>query len=304
MAEAKRAPAVETRGPSLLAPLAGERPSMPGWAAAALASAPETGRLAGLDIEWLAWGRRGDPGLMLLHGNGAHAGWWRPIGPLFPGRRVVTLSWPGMGGSGHRKAYALGDFVEAARGVADAAGLWDGGPPTVVGHSFGGFPMMAWMGDEGERFARAIILDTPFSGSRRRPSNAMLRPHRIYPTLEAALERFRFAPEQECENLWYADLIARGSLVEAEGGWTWAFDPFLWARSIGGDSMALLEAPRCPVALVWGERSSLMPPAVVEAIRRRLPAGTPAVAVPDADHHVMVDQPLALVATVRALIAA
>ncbi len=284
-------PASVARGPSLLAPFAGERP-------------PEEGRIAELGVEWLAWGPRGAPGLMLLHGNGAHAGWWRPLGPLFPDRRVVALSWPGMGGSAHRPAYALGDFVDAARAVADATGLWEGGSPTIVGHSFGGFPMMAWMRDEGERFARAVILDTPFTGGRGRPPNATLRPHRIYPTLPDALARFRFAPEQGCENLWYADLIARGSLVEREGGWSWAFDPFLWHGFSFGDAALLLDAPRCPVALVWGERSALMPPAVVAAIRARLPAGSPAVAVPDADHHVMVDQPLALVAAIRALLAA
>lgn len=296
-------PAAVARGPSLLAPFAGARPPMPAWAEAALAQAPEEGRVDDQGVEWLAWGRRGDPGLMLLHGNGAHAGWWRPIAPLFPGRRVVALSWPGMGGSAHRPAYRLADFVDAARAVADAAGLWEGGAPTVVGHSFGGFPMMAWARGQGERFARAVILDTPFTGGRGRPP-AEPRPHRVYPTLEAALARFRFAPEQACGNLWYADLIARHSLVARDGGWTWAFDPHLWHTFEFGDAAVLLDAPRCPVALVWGERSALMPEAVVRSILARLPAGTAAVAVPDADHHVMVDQPLALVAALRALVAA
>jgi pimeloyl-ACP methyl ester carboxylesterase len=34
-----------------------------------------------------------------------------------------------------------------------------------------------------------------------------------------------------------------------------------------------------------------------------LPAGAPHIAIPDADHHVMVDQPLAFVAALRGLLA-
>jgi len=30
--------------------------------------------------------------------------------------------------------------------------------------------------------------------------------------------------------VWLVDHVARGSLREAEGGWTWWFDPDLWAK--------------------------------------------------------------------------
>ena len=48
----------------------------------------------------------------------------------------------------------------------------------------------------------------------------------IYDTLERALARFRFAPDQDCANPFIADWIARSSLREfrrADGsiGWTW-----------------------------------------------------------------------------------
>ena len=35
------------------------------------------------------------------------------------------------------------------------------------------------------------------------------RPNRVYPTLEAALARFRFMPPQGCENTYIADFIAQ-----------------------------------------------------------------------------------------------
>ena len=292
-----------------LADLGGAVPPPPAWFTAVIADAPEVGRMTvrGAGVEILTWGERGKPGLLFLHGNGAHAGWWRFIAPFFAAdHRVTALSWSGMGGSDHRDAYDVGVFVEEIFAAVDATGLADAGPPLVVAHSFGGFPMMAAAATRGAELRAAVIVDTPFRGPGEeggRPPNATLRPHRIYPTLEAALSRFRFAPAQGCDNLFIADLIARGSLVEIADGWTWRFDPYLWSRFQIGDARDLLKEPGCPVALIWGERSMLMQPPRVAAMRAALPAGSPMIGIPAAEHHVMVDQPLAFVTALRGLFA-
>lgn len=297
---------------SPLGPFAGAVPPAPPWFTAALAHAPEASRLdvGGTGIELLTWGACGRPGLLLLHGNGAHAGWWRFIAPFFAAtHRVAALSWAGMGGSDHRERYTLAGFIAEAQAGAAAAGLFDAGPPVAVGHSFGGFPMMAMVADD-DRWGAAVVVDTPFrepGEAGGRPPNATNRPHRVYPTLAAALARFRFAPLQGCEHPFIADHIARGSLLEVApehgGGWTWRFDPYVWTRFEARDDRALLAAAKCPVALIWGERSQLMPPARVARMRAALPPESPAVAIPDADHHVMVDQPLAFVGALRGLLA-
>ncbi len=298
--------------PDIRAPLAdlhGERPPAPAWFTAALADAPEVSRVevAGAGIETLSWGERGKPGLIFLHGNGAHAHWWSFIAPFFAADyRISAQSWAGMGGSDHRDAYRVETFVEEIFAVAAATGTSDAGPPLVVAHSFGGFPMMAAAATRGAELKGAVIVDTPFRGVGEeggRPPNATLRPHKIYPTLTEALARFRLAPPQGCENLFIADHIARGSLIEVEGGWAWSFDPFLWSRFEVGDARELLKSPKCPVALIWGEESMLMPADRVAAMRAALPAGSPAIGIPAAEHHVMIDQPLALVAALRGLFA-
>ena len=293
-----------------LATLGGAAPPSPAWFSAAMAEVPErqTVRVDGSGIELLTWGDRGKPGLLLLHGNGAHAGWWKFIAPSFAADyRVAAFSWSGMGGSEHRESYDIAGFVRQIFEVAETAGLFDAAvPPVIVAHSFGGFPMMAAATEAGERFTAVVIVDTPFRAPGEpggRPPNATDRPHRIYPTLAEALARFRFAPTQPCENLFIADHIARGSLIEVAGGWTWAFDPYLWSRFDVGDARELLRQPKCPVALIWGDRSALMAPDQVAAMRARLPAGSPAFAIPDAAHHVMVDQPLAFIAGLRGLLA-
>ncbi|WP_203236248.1 alpha/beta fold hydrolase [Methylobacterium crusticola] len=300
--------------PTLNAPLAafaGAPPPAPAWFREVLAAAPEAGSLtvAGARIETLSWGERGRPGLLLLHGSGAHAGWWRFIAPfLADGHRVAALSWSGMGGSDWREAYGLDLFADEAERAAEAAGLFAAGPPLMVGHSFGSLPMLALAGRSGPRWRGAVLVDPPiFSPERRhRPArgDGAARTHRVYPTLAEALARFRFAPVQPCDTPYIADLIARESLKPVAGGFTWRFDPALWGRLRLPDRAALVGAARCPLALVCGARSDLMRPADAAYVTRLLPAGSPRIDVPEAYHHVMVDQPLAFVAALRALLAA
>lgn len=117
------------------------------------------------------------------------------------------------------------------------------------------------------------------------------------------MARFRFAPMQPCDALYIADLIARESLKEVAGGWTWRFDPSLWARLALPDRAAMVKGARCPLALVTGARSDLMRPADAAYVQGLLPPGSPRIDLPEAYHHVMVDQPLAFVAALRTLLA-
>lgn len=308
--------AVENEAPvpeGPLAALAGERPPQPDWFSWAVAQSPERSRIEveGAEVELLTWGERGAPGLLLLHGNGAHADWWSWIAPFFASsHRVAALSWSGMGGSDWRERYTGELFAAEAFAAAEAAGLFEAGPPVFVGHSFGGFPTLVCAATRGERLAGVVSLDSPIRPPelqwRGPPSRS--RANRVYPTLEAALARFRFAPPQGCENLFIADHLARGSLKRApmtDGGgegWTWRFDPFLWQHFRMEERATLLTGAKCPVAVLWGERSNLMTPNVIEYMRGLAAPGTPFIAIPDADHHVMVDQPLALTAALRALL--
>jgi pimeloyl-ACP methyl ester carboxylesterase len=295
-----------------LAHLAGERPPAPAWFETALAQAPERSVVAaaGVEIELLAWGGQGAPGLLFIHGGMAHADWWSFIAPFFAGeRRVAALSLSGMGATSWRERYTPELHMAEALAAAEAAGLFEAGPPLVVGHSFGGGVASYLARHAGERLAGAVMLDAGvrppdmrFRGPR--PGN---RPDRVYPDLAAILGRFRLAPSQPCSELYLLDHIARGSVREVEGGWRWRFDPNLWDRMDGADRGSQeeeLAGARCPLAVVWGARSRLMTPEVVAYTRAHAPPGTPFFAVPEAEHHVMLDQPLALVAALRGLFSA
>jgi pimeloyl-ACP methyl ester carboxylesterase len=214
-----------------------------------------------------------------------------------------------MGGSDWRATYSRPIFEREAIAVAEATGLFSNGPPILVGHSFGGRMALSLAANHAQSFLAAIVVDPPvFTPERNRPlgpADQTFKPHRVYPTLAAALARFRFLPVQPCANLYIADYIARLSLRETpEGeGWTWRFDPFLWRDMRREDTGAVIRAAKLPIALIRGGVSKLMHAEDATYMMSLLPAGSPSLEIPEADHHVMVDQPLALVAALEALLA-
>jgi pimeloyl-ACP methyl ester carboxylesterase len=300
-----------------LAPLAGAEPDRPRWFSDALAHAPARRRhdVHGARIETLSWGARGKPGLLLLHGKMAHADWWSFIAPWLAGpHRVVAPSFGGMGGSDWRAAYSVQTMADEAMAAADHEGLFDAPqPPVIVGHSFGGFVALHCARAHGARLGGVFTLDMPLMSraqraARARPSLRQFtpRPTRLYPRLADALARFRFAPEQPCDNLYIADHIARTSLkeVRADDGtpsWTWRFDPQVAPLGPGDAALALREAA-CPVAIGWGADSALVTPPVAAYACELAGPQAPRIEIPAARHHVMVDQPLAVVSALRALL--
>ncbi len=312
-----KAPADSPASAAPLAALHGAAPERPRWFEEALAIEPARTWHAvhGARIETLVWGERGRPGLLLLHGKMAHASWWSFIAPWFSTtHRVAALSFGGMGGSAWRAEYSVQAMADEAMAVAQAEGLFDAAaPPIVVGHSFGGFVSLLCAQQHGARLGGVFTLDMPLMSREQRAARSQPglrafapRPTRHYPSLAVALARFRFAPEQPCENLYIADHIARTSLKEVRTddgstAWTWRFDPQVGPLGPGNPAQALREAA-CPVAIGWGSESALVTPPVAAYACELAGRHAPRIEIPAARHHVMVDQPLALVSALRVLL--
>jgi pimeloyl-ACP methyl ester carboxylesterase len=286
------------------------------WFAEALAMEPEHGSVmvAGAAIEMNAWGERGKPGLLLIHGAGAHAGWWNFIAPFFAKNfRVAAFSLSGMGGSAWRDAYSMDIYAEEAFAVAEAAGLLEGPQkPVIAAHSFGGrVALRCAAGRRGGELRCVIPIDTMIRppelvGRGGRPFDS--RNSKVYPTVEAIVARFRLVPAQPSFDADLFDYIARSSIRPVDDpdqgkGWSWRFDPSLWDKLADTETIADVRAAACPIAAIRGARSALMAPAVTDYFDANAPAGTPVVTVPEAHHHLMLDQPLALVAALRGLLA-
>jgi pimeloyl-ACP methyl ester carboxylesterase len=302
-----RAVYMASEGP--LTPFHGAVPPAPEWFTRTVAIAPESAfvEVDGAKIHYLRWGDRAKPGLLLVHGNAAHAYWWSFIAPyLAADYNVAAMDFSGMGDSQWRRNYSAELFSEEQMAVCEAAGMFAvSEPPVIVAHSFGGFITMFTGAKYGDRLAGTVIVDSPVNppGRPGGPPKREFKPHNVYPDMAKALSRFRLMPPQSCENLYIVDWVARHSLKPVEGGFTWKFDPFIWQDFSIGDTAARLRATKCRIGIFRGAESILMPPEIGEYMFNLLGRAAPVVTIPEARHHVMLDQPLAFVAALNALLA-
>jgi len=288
------------------------RAAAPGWFQQAIDQIPERKRLnvKGCPIHYLLWqplnGAEDPAGLLFLHGGGAHAYWWGHIAPFFQANfRVAAMDISGMGDSGKRAEYNATLRAEEIRAVIRDAGM---GPKTyLVGHSFGGFLSMRYAKLYSESLAGLVIADSPLyppgdSDNRRRKANPM-RTLRNYATFEEAVERFRLRPRQPCDNQYIIEYIARHSIKRIEGGFTWKFDNnAMSGRRFDEPFHEHLADAKCRGAFFWAENSSLVTKKMAQYTVSLMGPEAPLVVIPDAHHHLILDQPLAFVAALRALL--
>ncbi|HUH84726.1 MAG TPA: alpha/beta hydrolase, partial [Stellaceae bacterium] len=245
-------------------------------------------------------------GLLFVHGGGAHANWWSFIAPYFARYlRVAALDLSGMGDSGRRQSYSAELRAAEMRAVIADAGL--GERAFVVGHSFGGFMTMKFGAQFGEELGGAVIVDSPILSPAEEVQHPLVPPKwgnkHVYESFDAALARFRLMPPQSCDNGFIVEYIARHSLMPVDGGWTWKFDgAAMGTRRFGEPFREYLQAVRCRAALVFGEKSALVSRETASYMSSLMGPAAPIVEVPEAQHHVMLDQPLAFVAALRMLL--
>jgi pimeloyl-ACP methyl ester carboxylesterase len=262
-------------------------------------------RVAGTDIHYLDWGTRGKPGLVFVHGGAAHAHWWSFIAPMFTEERhAVAIDLSGHGDSGRRPHYDHKLWAAEILAVAEAAGF--PGLPVVVGHSLGGGITLELASAHGDQLAGAVIVDTPV----RRPDpeskegarGRAFRSPGTYPDKAAALRHFRLVPPQSCENRFVVDHVGARSVHETDLGWTWKFDPHLFEQTLVSFKDQFTSV-RCRIALFRGEYSTIVPDDTAAYMYELTGRNLPFVSIPEAHHHLILDQPLAFVAALRTLLA-
>ena len=285
----------------------GRMSNAPRWFTAALAAPCEdhTVDVGGTPIHYLAWGDPAKPGLVLVHGGAAHAQWWSFIAPFLSRQyRVVAPDLAGHGDSGRRAHYARRAFADDVMGVIDDARFI--GPPVLAGHSMGGLVTIVAASLYGDRLAGAIIVDAPVRKpdpeSEERADRGPPRTPKVYSDLATIVSRFRLLPSQPCDNDYIIDHIARTSARKIDGGYQWKFDPRVFTDLSLESMHVYLASVRCRVALVRGELSVVVPPETGEYMYELLERNAPMVEIPEAHHHLLLDQPLAFVTAMRALL--
>ncbi len=275
----------------------------PPWFRTAIAAPVEPGMLTvgGTPVAYRAWGEPGEDGIVLVHGGAAHARWWDHIGPLLAhDRRVVALDLSGHGDSGRRDSYDLDEWAGEVLAVAGHAGITD--PPTVVGHSMGGFVALRAASMYGSKLAGAVVIDSPVRDitpeERAAREQRAFGPLRVYASQDEAMARFHPIPDQPVLPYVRAH-IAATSIRPVPGGWSWKFDPRIFARHhLTPNWLTRLD---CRVALFRAEHG-ILSPQMSAVMYDRLGRLAPEIEIPAAGHHVMLDQPIALVTGIRTLL--
>ena len=278
----------------------------PAWFTNAVAApySEHTIEVDGCPVHYLDWGDPGRPGLVFVHGGAAHAHWWSFLAPLFTHQwRVVALDLSGHGDSGRRDLYTHAQWAREVMAVIAEAAL--PGSPVVVGHSLGGLVTIQTAADHCDRLAGAVIVDAPVRRpdpeSEARARGRVFRTPGVYPTQEEALEHYRLVPPQPVTHQYLVDHVARRSLHETPDGWTWKFDPRLFEHTMVSLHDQLV-AVRCRLALFRGEQSVVVPPDTAGYMYELMEQAAPVISIPEAHHHLTLDQPLAFVAALRTLL--
>lgn len=257
----------------------------------------------GCPIHYLKWGDDGKPGLLFVHGNGAHAHWWDFIAPFFIDQySVAAIDLSGMGDSGHRDEYVANCYADELMAVIKDAGFGDG--TTIVGHSMGGFMTLRTAAIYGDHLKGIVLVDSAIRPPDYEWKSAMpIRKKKIYADAETAQQRFRLMPPQPCENQYILDHIAKHSITEVDGGWTWKFDdkfksPF-WKEKKRDDFKKIA----CRMGVINAENSSVVVPDVEEYMFKMLDESVPFVSLPECHHHLFLDQPIAFVSSLKTMLA-
>jgi pimeloyl-ACP methyl ester carboxylesterase len=279
--------------------------AVPPWFTAAITTPYDTGSVEvdGVTIAYRAWGDPDDPVVLLVHGGGANAVWWDHVAPLLSaGRRVVAPDLSGHGDSHWRPGYDFDLWAEEIIAVAEAEGAT---APVFVGHSMGGGVCLTAAHRLGRRLRALVVIDSliaqiPPEVRTWIAERAPMPPHRVHARLEDAVSRFQPRPADETELSWVVEHVAKNSLRRVAGGWRWKFDPQVYYDTRIEPHQ--VRPVTCQAAFVSGERGLATPAIVDDVITRSRPDAIRMV-IPDAGHHIMLEQPVALIAVLRTLLA-
>jgi pimeloyl-ACP methyl ester carboxylesterase len=256
----------------------------------------------GLRLQCYEWGNPAASPVVLLHGGSAHARWWDFFAAaIADAYHVVALDLRGHGRSEHATppAYSIEDYAGDVAACIDTLGF---ARVILVGHSLGGLVAATYAGREPERLTALVIVD-----SQARISTAGARymqrlrhfPQPIYRDHDTAMRRFRLLPTlTNADPDVLAHVAAHAVRQLPDGRWTLRFDRASLSHPEPQDQLAALQQLSCPILFVRGAHSTLLPHDKFAALLAAL-SGAEGIEIPDAHHHVMLDNPVAFERAVR-----
>lgn len=237
--------------------------------------------------------------VLLIHGAGAHAGWWQAVVPyLGQFRDVVMIELSGHGDSGHRDDdYGLSTWAQEIRAVIDEL---DAREVALVGHSMGGLVALYAAAMFPDVVRAVIAIDSAIIPHPPRPGGS--RVVKFYASQDEGIKNFRLRPRATCAAHRLLVDVARGGLREEQNGWRWKFDPSTMHRIPRDVLNAAIAKIECSVGFIYGAASEIANLSAVERLAEMLGRPVPNIVVPRAYHHVPLDAPARTAAAIEILL--
>jgi pimeloyl-ACP methyl ester carboxylesterase len=263
--------------------------------------------VAGVPITYRLWAGAGDnaPSLLFLHGFRAHSRWWDHIVPSFVADyRIAAMDFSGLGDSGWRDDYSLALFAREIIELIDAASL---APAIIIAHSFGASPAIQASVLAPEKITRVIVIDSRLLlEGVPEPTVADLDGiagvKKVHPDLASLLPRFRLLPAGGHVEPGLLEYVAQHSAGLGRDGWSWKFDENLHPQLTPGRDRIDPAKVTIPLDYIYGVDSEVVSPALVDLMTSLLPTCRQPIAIPDCNHHVLLEQPEALIVVLHELL--
>jgi pimeloyl-ACP methyl ester carboxylesterase len=149
-----------------------------------------------------------------------------------------------------------------------------------------------------------IIIDSAVrppdhNAVKRRRGHELLGKTRVYDSRQLAQKRFRLVPPQPCKNEVLLEYIAAESIKECDDGWTWKYDPEAFRNLQASSIFVELKEVSAPTLIIRGQDSRILDEETADNMQSEIRTAEDVVEIAGAFHHVMLDQPAALIEEIR-----
>ncbi|MES2562845.1 MAG: alpha/beta hydrolase [Pseudomonadota bacterium] len=262
----------------------------------------------GLRLHVQDYGTSGKPHMLCVHGGGANAHWYDFVAQGFTSDyHVRAIDLRGHGDSEWHDAnppnYNYTRHAADIHALTEALDLDDF---VLIGHSMGGMVCSVYAATYPGRAKAFIVVDSNLRLTPERIASFQAvadRPAREYATQEEFIETYRVRPGGSTAPPVALRHIAQHSGRRFDDGrWRHKVDRRTYANREHMDSFALWDKIRIPSLLMKAGLSTRLAPETIEEISSRAPQVKMTV-VPDADHHITLDNPSGFIRAAREFLA-
>jgi pimeloyl-ACP methyl ester carboxylesterase len=260
----------------------------------------------GLRIHYLEWGTPGRQPLIMLHGIGRVAHTFTPIAPHFASKyHVLAVDMRGHGDSAWdpKGAYLVEDYVKDIEGLAKELRLRN---IVIWGNSTGGRVAQVFAGVHPELVAAVISEDVGPERPREIANGMTARlkqeDERGWASEDELLAQLKTGSPRTGEEVLRA-YVRHGSRRRPDGRTIWKRDPAIGNGFVPTELWRFVTRIQAPIIYVLGGRSTIVPQATQEQLRKELPK-VQIVVIPETGHYPSEENPAAFLAVVDKFLAA